>query len=54
MSVAPSKNPIPKKNWKEIQETLKEFNVAVKEIQIVLVDKVGDEYTAFALLYVQQ
>lgn len=54
MSVAPSRNPLPKWKWQFIKKLLAEHGVAVDETrQHVIVDDVGDEYATFALLYVK-
>lgn len=55
MSLAPAKNPVPKKVWKEIKEKLAQYGVAIQENhQRVVVDEVGDEYASFAALYAKE
>jgi hypothetical protein len=54
MSVKPSKLPMPRKLWRQFKQALEANGVSIEERQIVFIDEVGDEYTAFALLYVKE
>lgn len=54
MSVKPAKNPVSKPLWRAIVKMLAESGVAVGETQTVILDEVGDEYCAFAVLYVKE
>ena len=54
MSVKPAKNPIGRTNWERIKRYLSAYGIAVEERPVVFVDKVGDEYCAFAVLYIKE
>lgn len=53
MSVAPGRNPLPRKIWNQFVRILEANGIAVEERQVVFVDDVGDEYCSFALLYIR-
>ena len=54
MSVKPAKNPIPKKLRARFKEALAILGISIEEREVVFVDDVGDEYCAFAVLYVKE
>ena len=55
MSVAPSRNPLPKSTWRLIKAIFREYGVEVGEgAEIVIIDEVGDEYATFAVLYAKE
>lgn len=54
MSVKPSKNPVPKRTWNTLVKILNEHGVQILETQMVIIDEVGDEYTAFAVVYAKE
>jgi hypothetical protein len=54
MSVKLGKNPVPRTTWRTIKALLADYGVAVEEKPVVFLDDVGDEYCAFAVLYVKE
>lgn len=55
MSIAPSRNPLPKATWRLIKAILRDHGVEVGEGgEVVIVDEVGDEYATFAVLYAKE
>lgn len=54
MSIAPARNPMPRKVWRAIKTLLAAHGVAVDEITIAICDDVGDEYATFAVLYAKE
>ena len=52
MSIAHRPNPMPRKAWLELKQTLAKYGVLVHEEPKFILDAVGDEYMAFAQLYV--
>lgn len=54
MSVAPGRNPLPRKVWNQFVRILEANGIAVEERQVAFVDDVGDEYASFALLYIKE
>lgn len=54
MSIAPPRNPIPRKVWRAIKTLLAEHGVTVDEVTVAICDEVGDEYATFAVLYAKE
>ena len=55
MSVKLGKNPMSRKDWLTLKrELMDDYGILVEEKPMVFVDDVGDEYCAFAVLYVKE
>ena len=54
MSVKPVENPLRGPRWTAVKRYLSDYGIAVEERPVVFVDKLGDEYCAFAVLYIKE